>query len=193
MRTASFDRDQVLTQAMQAFRLKGFNATTMADITKATGLHPGSLYGAFGNKRGLLLAAVDHYVSQRHQALAACFQGVSLSQGLQHYLDGVLAELLCCDELSCLLTKTLQELAENDDDMAARLCQLLAGLEEGVAQAMARGREKGELPADAQVSSLARFFMVGIYGLRTYALSHPGEAALKDCGQRLLASLPLKT
>ncbi|WP_341502164.1 TetR/AcrR family transcriptional regulator [Gallaecimonas sp. GXIMD4217] len=192
MRTASFDRDQVLTQAMQAFRLKGFNATTMADITRATGLHPGSLYGAFGNKRGLLLAAVDHYVDQRHQALEGCFQEVSLGQGLRNYLDGMLAELLCCDQLSCLLTKTLQELAENDEEIAAKLCQLLTGLEDRVVQAMERGLERGELPADAQVESLARFFLVGVYGLRTYAHTHPGEAALRDCAERLLASLPLK-
>ncbi|MBP8218894.1 MAG: helix-turn-helix transcriptional regulator, partial [Aeromonas sp.] len=62
MRIAEFDRDEVLRNAMEAFRAKGYAKTTMQELVAATGLHPGSIYGAFGNKRGLLLAAVDHYV-----------------------------------------------------------------------------------------------------------------------------------
>ena len=60
MRSAEYDRDAVLRNAMEAFRAKGYAKTTMQELVAATGLHPGSLYAAFGNTRGLLRAAGDH-------------------------------------------------------------------------------------------------------------------------------------
>ena len=35
---------------MDAFWAKGFEATSMADLCKCTGLHKGSLYQSFGDK-----------------------------------------------------------------------------------------------------------------------------------------------
>ena len=45
MRIAEFDRDEVLRNAMEAFRAKGYAKTTMQELVAATGLHPGSIYG----------------------------------------------------------------------------------------------------------------------------------------------------
>ncbi|MGL4517633.1 MAG: TetR/AcrR family transcriptional regulator, partial [Shewanella sp.] len=67
MRNAEFDREQVLRAAMEAFMRKGYSKTSMQDLTQATGLHPGSLYCAFSNKRGLLIAAIEQYQSDRNQ------------------------------------------------------------------------------------------------------------------------------
>ena len=82
MRSAEFDRDAVLVQAMETFRAHGYSKTTMQQLVAATGLHPGSIYGAFGNKRGLLLAAVDHYVEskralRRSLLVLSCAAGVA--------------------------------------------------------------------------------------------------------------------
>lgn len=51
MRTAEFDKEFVLRQAMAMFMLHGYAKTSMQKLTQATHLHPGSLYGAFGNKK----------------------------------------------------------------------------------------------------------------------------------------------
>lgn len=55
MRSAEFDREEVLRSAMEVFISKGYAKTSMQDLKSATGLHPGSIYCAFTNKRGLLL------------------------------------------------------------------------------------------------------------------------------------------
>ena len=73
MRQAEFDREQVLRSALKAFLNKGYGKTSMQDLTKATGLHPGSIYCAFGNKRGLLVAAVEQYKADRDAQFAATF------------------------------------------------------------------------------------------------------------------------
>jgi AcrR family transcriptional regulator len=81
MRSAEYDRDAVLRNAMEAFRAKGYAKTTMQELVAATGLHPGSLYAAFGNKRGLLLAAVDHYVAEKGPCAAAAWHSPARWRG----------------------------------------------------------------------------------------------------------------
>ncbi|MGR9101283.1 MAG: TetR/AcrR family transcriptional regulator, partial [Gammaproteobacteria bacterium] len=56
-RPIEFDRNHVLKQAIRVFWLKGYHAASVKNLTDATGLLPGSLYAAFGDKRGLFLAA----------------------------------------------------------------------------------------------------------------------------------------
>src|ERR1700741_2011460 len=57
-------RDRLLAEALKLFAAKGYAATSVADIQRASGLAPGSgaLYKHFGSKRELLEAAVAHRI-----------------------------------------------------------------------------------------------------------------------------------
>ncbi|BBX64348.1 TetR family transcriptional regulator [Mycobacterium saskatchewanense] len=57
-------RDRLLAEALKLFADKGYAATSVADIQRASGLAPGSgaLYKHFGSKRELLEAAVAHRI-----------------------------------------------------------------------------------------------------------------------------------
>jgi TetR/AcrR family transcriptional repressor of nem operon len=57
-RPRSFDEHSVIVAANKAFTNLGYEATSVDDLLQATGLHRGSLYQAFGSKRGLFLAAL---------------------------------------------------------------------------------------------------------------------------------------
>lgn len=58
-RTRSFDESTVVSLAAERFRIRGYEATSLEDLLQATGLHRGSLYQAFGSKRGLFVAALN--------------------------------------------------------------------------------------------------------------------------------------
>lgn len=58
-RPRSFDRDTVLGAASQRFRTHGFAATSLDELAEATGVNRPSLYAAFGDKRGIYLAALE--------------------------------------------------------------------------------------------------------------------------------------
>ncbi len=58
-----FDPTAALERAMELFWIRGFSATSMAEIRAATGLGAKSLYDTFGNKRALYLQAIDHYIA----------------------------------------------------------------------------------------------------------------------------------
>ncbi|WP_305857828.1 TetR/AcrR family transcriptional regulator [Balneatrix alpica] len=189
MRTPEFDREQVLRQAMEAFRAKGYAATTMQDLVQATGLHPGSIYCAFQNKRGLLEAAVDYYIQLRGEALEQLLSQTSPLAGIAAFLQDVIAESQSCNSASCLLNKTLSELASQDEAMRERLCHFLKAYEQRLCQAVKAAQAAGEIDRTAAAEDLTRFLVVGVHGLRTYAYTHPSRAALEDVVQRLLRGL----
>ncbi len=60
-RPRSFDPDEVLDLARDVFWQKGFQGTSLDDITAATGLAKPSLYAAFGDKNALFLTVLDRY------------------------------------------------------------------------------------------------------------------------------------
>ncbi|CAL9639567.1 HTH-type transcriptional repressor ComR [Actinosynnema sp. ALI-1.44] len=60
-RRRGFDREEVLDQVTRAFWRAGYDATSVADLTKLTGVNPPSLYAAFGDKKALFTEVVERY------------------------------------------------------------------------------------------------------------------------------------
>ncbi|GIF76262.1 TetR/AcrR family transcriptional regulator [Asanoa siamensis] len=60
-RTREFDADAALAAAMRTFWERGYDGTSLTDLTSATGVGRQSLYLAFGDKQRLYLAALDRY------------------------------------------------------------------------------------------------------------------------------------
>lgn len=187
MRNAEFDREQVLRAVMLAFMQKGFAKTSMQDLTQATGLHPGSLYCAFTNKRGLLLASIEQYQIDK----AAQFEQFFLTaqtplEQLKTYLDSIVIECISCEASNaCFLTKALNEMAEQDDELQDIISHNLTRWEEGIAQQFARAIENGLLTSKRHSQDLARYFVMGIYGLRTFAHTHPTLDVLQSLADQL--------
>src|SRR3978361_823872 len=62
-RTRSFDTEAAVERAMDVFWSRGYHATALPDLLRATKLSRGSLYAAFGDKHSLLLRALDRYIA----------------------------------------------------------------------------------------------------------------------------------
>lgn len=189
MRTAEFDRDLVLRSAMEAFRARGYAKTTMQELVAATGLHPGSLYAAFGNKRGLLLAAVDHYVEEKCALRRRCFEQASPLAGLHAYFTRLVDDAL---QGACLVTRTLMELAEQDEELHLRCKAIYGELERDLAQQLQRAKALGELAPGRDISTLTAFLQVNIQGLITFAQCHPDPMLLEGVVTQLMAALVLR-
>jgi len=189
MRTAEFDRERVLRAAMVSFMEKGFGKTSMQDLKKATGLHPGSIYCAFKNKRGLFLAALDQYHRDRNSEFIAFFSGQnSVLVELKSYLDHIVLECLSCDSSrACFLTKALNEVEEKDEEIHNIITHHLTNWQQAVTQVIQRAIDQKEIinnrgrDADAR----AHYLLMGIYGLRTFAHTHPESVILKQLADQL--------
>ena len=186
MRIAEFDRAAVLEKAMQAFRSKGYAGTTMQELVAATGLHPGSLYGAFGNKRGLLLAAVDHYVCQKRTRRREVMAEPSPLAGIEAYLRLVVEDTLSG---ACLVARMLMEMSAQDEELAGRLQQIYQELEQDLHQALKAAAEQGGLVQGQSLESLTGYLLVAIQGLITFGQCRSDHALLLEVVACVMRSL----
>src|ERR1700730_1108108 len=88
-RPRSFDPDEALDAARDVFWQKGFQGTSLDDITAATGLAKPSLYAAFGDKNALFLKVLDRYhariVANAERILD---EGPSARDAIERWLKG---------------------------------------------------------------------------------------------------------
>lgn len=114
VRARAFDEDTVLTGAMQAFRRSGYAGVAVPALEAATGISSGSLYNAYGDKRGIFLAAFEHYLKAVLEARIARF--ASPSQGLSGLRQLFLSLLREPDgeKSGCLITNAAIEFGADD-------------------------------------------------------------------------------
>jgi len=190
MRKAEFDRAEVLRSAMQVFQQKGYSKSTMQDLVSATGLHPGSLYCAFKNKRGILMAVADQYATDKALELEQFFIGKTPLQGVAAYLQSVIEVCAsCAADSGCLIAKSMNELAEQDQEIQDLLTDIMSRAERRVEQAFEQAVANQQIAIQPDAKSRAQFFMMGIYGLRTYAHTHPSPAVLQQLADKLFQSI----
>ncbi len=87
-RPRSFDPEQALDLARDVFWQKGFEGTSLDDITAATGLNKPSLYAAFGDKSALFLKVLERYHARIvAHAEKVIFEGPSAREAIHRWLS----------------------------------------------------------------------------------------------------------
>jgi TetR/AcrR family transcriptional regulator, transcriptional repressor for nem operon len=190
-RPREFDADAAVEKAMHAFWARGYKATSVDDLCAATGLSRSSLYAAYGGKRALL-----HRSLARYEAGAVARIEAALAKPLpvREAIAGFVGELI--DRIvagpgraGCFIGNCAAELAGQDRATAVRVRQSLAHIEATFRDALARAQVRGEIAAQADVDSLARFLVSGIQGLRLVGKANPDRAALTDIAAVMLRCL----
>jgi len=118
-RPRKFDERDVLVTARQQFNETGYHGTSVDDLSRATGLSKGSLYGAFGDKEALFRRVFDEYCATSEKSVAALLEGPD-DEALDRLRDWLRAPEGPTDRRGCLLAKATAELAWENDAIAAR-------------------------------------------------------------------------
>ncbi|MGO8050952.1 TetR/AcrR family transcriptional regulator [Rhizobium leguminosarum] len=157
-RPRAFDREAALAQATRLFWIKGFEATSIADLTEAMGIGSPSLYAAFGSKEALYAEALRHY-RDNNEALvwAGFFSAGTAREAVRSFLMDSAAALTgldiprgCMVALSSVGSEGHVELGELvRAARAVTLDRLKARLNQAISE--------GEIPASTDVHALARF------------------------------------
>jgi TetR/AcrR family transcriptional regulator, transcriptional repressor for nem operon len=116
-RPRTFDEADVVEAARDQFWNRGYAATSVDDLTAATGLGKGSLYGAFGDKHSLFLRALDAYCVSAMDRVAAQLRapGVPAFERLANHVRAMVADIIADTERrGCLMSKSTAELGGDD-------------------------------------------------------------------------------
>ena len=167
-RPREFDMDVVLDKAVRVFCERGYHAASIADLTEATELTSGSLYKAFGDKRGIYLAALTHYKASRdaelRTVLARARNGFDrVRVALTHYAE---ASHGARGRLGCMVVTSAAELATFDDELAQWVAASLRRNETLLAGLLRDGVADGSIPAHVDPGATARLLLCVIQGMR---------------------------
>ena len=192
-RPRSFDRDQALQQAMEVFWKKGFEATSIADLTEAMGINPPSLYAAFGDKEKLFLEAVERYQSRRGETCKYCEEPTA-REAIEKLLR-FLAEELCGNghPRGCLLQMAEATAGESSEKLKAALQAKRMSSRAMMKARIERGIREGDVPGGTDATALTDFYVTIIAGLSMRArdgASRKSLLATVDNAMRLWPTRP---
>ena len=191
-RPREFEPDTVVEAAMHQFWERGYQATSIEDLVKATGVKPGSIYSAFpGGKHTLFLKSLERYsklvVPQKLGELEGAH--ASLAE-VRAYFDGLVADLTTPEgRAGCLLVNTAIREAAEDDAAAAVVRGHLARLERTMTAALENARRRGEVRADLEPTTTARVLVATCQGLMVVGKANPDEGMLRAIVDGAFANL----
>ncbi len=174
-----FDVDDGLEKAMQVFWERGYDATSIQDLVKRTGINRGSLYATYGDKRALFLAALRRYDETiRRQTLADIEEQLAPREAIRRVFE-VFAEPAMDGRpgRGCLLVNCALELAPHDKEVSELVANSQRQIEAFFARMIAAGQVQGEISADLDPTNAARGLLASLQGLIVFTRSRP-EAAL---------------
>jgi AcrR family transcriptional regulator len=158
-RPRAYQPDVALGKALGLFREAGFAATSLDDLSAATGMNRPSLYGAFGDKRELYIKSYQRYRDDARLAMAGIFRGeLPIRKRLERIYAAALDIYLSGDSgpLGCFTVMTAASEAVADSQIRAMVLDGLSEVDRAFASAFRRAKENGELRESADPLVLAQ-------------------------------------
>jgi TetR/AcrR family transcriptional repressor of nem operon len=190
-RPRQFDEQQVIESLMKVFWEKGYEASSMQDLVAASGLHKGSLYGAFGDKQTLYLMALRHYDRTRIQAGIDMLNGEgSARQKIARLFDNVIESTKRGDFAGgCLLCSASMEMAVNDRQVKSEVKTTIRRLKIAIMDALEM-QAQNQNPNQDQAAALAAFIVSAYFGTRVLAKAGVPAAMIGDTRDHCLQLMP---
>lgn len=174
-RPRAFDIDEALDKALKVFWKKGYEGTSMPDLTNAMGINRPSLYAAFGNKEELFRKAVDRYTEKSKAMMAQALSDPSARVAVERFLRGV-AEASTCSQnpRGCLLVQGALSCGDAAESIRLELVKRRATSEAELCRRLERAKEEGDLPPSSYPADLARFYSTVLQGMAVQTASGVG-------------------
>ncbi|WP_431089535.1 TetR/AcrR family transcriptional regulator [Paenibacillus sp. 8b26] len=175
VRPREFDEEKALDAAMQLFWEKGFEATSLSDLTSKMGIQRPSIYAAFGDKKQLFEAALRKY-TQSHAAnvRSRLLSRASVKEAICNFFEGVVAEEYDeCPNRGCFCINTMVELAPHDEKFEILTREHQMYLSTVFQETIERGIRSGELEATTDARALAHTMISLLIGITVMMKSRP--------------------
>ena len=175
-RRRTFDLEEAFQAATRLF-WRGYETTSITDLTEAMGIAPNSLYHAFGSKEALFRQVTGRYASDLDAAFERAFQAPTTVAGIEALLTGYVDVVTGPGHApGCLIVNNASTAGGNE--LQAWLAGLREDLRLRLRKVFATHLEQGLLPAGVDAQAAAQFVATLAGGIAVEAQSGTSRDAL---------------
>ncbi|NOU98790.1 TetR/AcrR family transcriptional regulator [Paenibacillus planticolens] len=190
-RRREFDEGKALDDAMQLFWEKGFEATSLSDLTSRMGIQRPSIYATFGDKKGLFEAALRKYMSSHAAYVRTNFQNnSSVKEAFRAFFENMVAkEYEKSPNWGCFCINSMVELAPHDEKFEILTREHQMYLSVIFQETIERGLRSGELDSGINAKGLAQTLVISLIGLTVFMKSRPERVFVDNSVKEILTLL----
>ncbi len=160
-------REYIIENTAGIFNVKGYAGTSLSDLTEATKLTKGSIYGNFENKEEVALAAFDH----NWKTVQDIVKGEMAKKGT--YMEKLLVYVSTYDGFfkypfpkgGCPILNTATESDDTHPALRKRAADALVSWKNAIVQLVEKGITAGEIRSDVDAEQIALTIMAMIEGI----------------------------
>ncbi len=157
---------------MRVFWQKGYEGTSLSDLTAAMGINRPSLYATFGSKETLFHKVLDRYAAGPARYMRTAMDAPSGRAAVEQLLFGAIDLLTASGNPSmCLIAQGTLACGEEADSVRQEVIARRQRGEASLRARLERAVSEGELPSDTDAAGLTRYFVTVLRGLGISALS----------------------
>jgi TetR/AcrR family transcriptional regulator, copper-responsive repressor len=191
-RPREFDREEILERAMRLFWERGYDSTSVSDLTEAMGITAPTLYSTFGDKKGLFLEALNRYEAGQGQfVIRALSEEPTAERAIERLLlDTVDFFFVPDNPKGCMMVLSATNCTVESLDIRDELAERRRAGERVLRARIAAGRDAGEMPPNTDVDALTGMVVATLFGLSLKARDGASRVALKKIVAQLMQAWP---
>ena len=191
-RPREFDYDQALEQAMRVFWSKGYEGTSMPDLTEAMGMNRPSIYSAFGNKEELFRKALERYAESTEASFREALNKPTIHESISACLCGAASAFACAESpRGCMAVQGALACSEYAEAARQEALTRREDVVKILQERFERSVAEGELPESTDVEGFARFYATIIQGMSVQSASGASCDQLRMIAETALKALPI--
>jgi TetR/AcrR family transcriptional regulator, transcriptional repressor for nem operon len=190
-RPREFDETAALDAAIECFWRRGYEATSLRDLTAAMGLTAPSLYNAFGDKEELFGRALERYLDQTtRNRLQRLEQTLAPKKAIESFFAEIIEHSVeDRQRKGCFLVNSALEIAPHDSDCRAVIAAQFGDIEAFFKRCISKAQTDRTVPPDVNAGDAARLLLGVLLGIRVLARSKPDRDVLEGVARPALALL----
>ena len=188
-RPRAFDEDQALDGAIDVFWRLGYEGASLAELTQAMGINKPSLYAVFGSKEKLFVRSLERYGLTYREHLDAVLAKSTTYEVIESYLRSIAESATRGSVPGCLSIQGGLSCAPNNAHIPQLLAEYRQGLEDTVADALAKTEDASRCAHDIDTAALAGYVVTMGQGLAVHAAAGAEQSKLDAIVDVALAGL----